>query len=262
MGKRPYVVRAFNTATLSDNKIHDDDVARRFGFSGGLVPGVDVYAYLTHVPAEVWGLEWLCRGTMRGRFLVPVYDGEEVVVTHEITGEDSMTLELRNGKGEVCAAGEATMPADAPSPPDPADWPDVVPPADPPHASAASLPVGAALALEPHTFRADRAGEYLADMRETLPFYAAEGVAHPGWLLRDANYVLARSVRLGPWIHVESVAQHHDTVRDGEAVSARALVTAEWERKGHRFVTLDVLVLADGRPVTRVAHTAIHTPRG
>ena len=37
----PYRVEAFNTAKASENKIHDDDVARRFGFGGGLVPGVD-----------------------------------------------------------------------------------------------------------------------------------------------------------------------------------------------------------------------------
>ena len=42
----PYRVSAFNTAHDSENKIHDDDVARRFGFQGGLVPGVEVYAYM------------------------------------------------------------------------------------------------------------------------------------------------------------------------------------------------------------------------
>ena len=76
----PYEVVAHNTATQSDNKIHDDEVARRFGFTGGLVPGVDVYAYLTHLPAETWGLDWLERGSMRGRFLTPVYEGETVTV--------------------------------------------------------------------------------------------------------------------------------------------------------------------------------------
>ena len=58
-----YVVKAYNTATESTNKIHDDDVARTYGFRGGLVPGVDVYAYLTHVPTERWG--W--RGWVTGR---------------------------------------------------------------------------------------------------------------------------------------------------------------------------------------------------
>lgn len=41
-----YRLVAFNTATDNDNKIHDDATARRFGFSGGLVPGVEVFAYM------------------------------------------------------------------------------------------------------------------------------------------------------------------------------------------------------------------------
>ena len=90
-----------------------------------------------------------------------------------------------------------------------------------------------------------KAHEYLADVRERARSTPSEGVAHPGWILRDANYVLSANVRLGPWIHVESVVQHHDVVRDGEEVTARALVTKEWEHKGHRFVELDVLHLAN-----------------
>ena len=43
-GLETYRVTAFNTAKQSENKMHDDTVARRFGFSGGLVPGVDVDA--------------------------------------------------------------------------------------------------------------------------------------------------------------------------------------------------------------------------
>ena len=39
----PHRVSAYNTAHDSENKIHDDATARRFGFGGGLVPGVDVY---------------------------------------------------------------------------------------------------------------------------------------------------------------------------------------------------------------------------
>ena len=98
-------------------------------------------------------------------------------------------------------------------------------------------------------------------MRETLPLYRTERVAHPGWLLRDANYVLSRNVRLGPWIHVESAAQHHHAVRDGDSVSTRAVVANEWEHKGHRFVTLDVAVIAAGVLAVRIAHTAIYAPR-
>ncbi len=35
--------------------MHDDTVARKFGFSGGLVPGVDVLAYMVHPPVAHWG---------------------------------------------------------------------------------------------------------------------------------------------------------------------------------------------------------------
>jgi hypothetical protein len=51
----PYRVEAFNASKEAENKIHDDTVARRFGFRGGLVPGVDVYAYMTHLPVLRWG---------------------------------------------------------------------------------------------------------------------------------------------------------------------------------------------------------------
>ena len=248
---------AFNTATASTNKIHDDAVAKQFGFRGGLVPGVDVYAYLTHPPAAAWGIAWLERGTMAARFGSPVYDGEPVAISPGEGG--SLTL---TSAGIDCATATATLPTGAPPPIDVVDWPEVAPAADPPPAAPEVLVPGTAFGLAPHTFHADRASEYLAAVREALPLYRDEGIAHPGWILRDANYVLSANVRLGPWIHVESSVQHLGVVRDGEEVSARAIVTGEWERKGHRFVRLDVLHLADGRPVGRTDHTAIYRPRG
>jgi len=254
----PRSIVAFNTATASANKIHDDEVARRFGFRGGLVPGVDVYAYLCHAPVARWGVDWLERGTMRARFHRPVYDGRRVELTEPEVGR----LELRDDEGALCADGSAGLPGEALEAPDPSAWPDVEQVDHPPPASPEVLVPGSALGLAPHTFRADHAGPYLDDVREDAPIFRDLGVAHPGWILRDANYVLSTNVRLGPWIHVESVVQHHAAVRDGETVSGRGLVTREWEHKGHRFVELDVLHLADGRPAARTTHTAIYRPRG
>lgn len=253
----PHRVVAFNTATASANKIHDDEVATRLGFRGGLVPGVDVYAYLCHPPAARWGLDWLRHGTMRARFHAPVYDGHEV----EVTSPDGTRLELRDGD-ELCADGAAEL-GDEPIPaPDPSEWPDVEQADDPPPAAPEVLVPGTAFGLAPHGFHAEPHAQYLADVRETLPLYHEDGIAHPGWILRDANYVLSTNVRLGPWIHVESEVQHHGVVEDGQVVGCRALVTHEWEHKGHRFVRLDVLHTADGRPVARTDHTAIYRPRG
>src|SRR5215472_17026857 len=96
---RPYRVEAFNTSRDSDNPIHDDAVARRFGFAGGLVPGDDVYSYMTHFPVARWGAAWLERGSAECRFLKPVYDGEPATVGAAET-EDGLDLTVEC-RGEV-----------------------------------------------------------------------------------------------------------------------------------------------------------------
>jgi hypothetical protein len=53
-----YRVKARNTSTNSENKIHDDATARRYGFRGALVPGVTVYAYLTEPVVAAFGPAW------------------------------------------------------------------------------------------------------------------------------------------------------------------------------------------------------------
>jgi acyl dehydratase len=254
-------VRAHNTATASANRIHDDDVARSLGFRGGLVPGVDVYAYLCHLPAERWGRAWLERGTITARFDSPVYDGDEVEALGTPAGEDALDLTLVDPSGTTCAVGRATLPATPPSPPSPDAWPAGPPPPDPPVAAPDTLE-GASFGSLEATFVAERAPEYLDDVGETLPLFRDEWLAHPGWLLRFANWVLVANVRLGPWIHVASTTQLLRPVAGGDRVETRALVTGVYERGGHRFVDLDVLQLVGGRPVARTAHTAIYRPRG
>ena len=49
--------------------------------------------------------------------------------------------------------------------------------------------------------------------------------------------------------------------KTGDELTARAKVTANYDRKGHRFVELDALVLANGAPVAHCWHIAITQPR-
>ncbi len=112
-GLQTYSVSAYNSSKSSENKIHDDTVARQFGFSGGLVPGVDVMAYMLHLPITRWGRDFLERGLIEARFLAPVYDGE----TTELTGNASdgiLTIEVKS-RGELCATGSAGLPTAAPA---------------------------------------------------------------------------------------------------------------------------------------------------
>lgn len=256
-----YTVEAFNTATDSTNKIHDDDVARTYGFHGGLVPGVDVFAYLTHEPVARWGRDWLGHGSITARLAKPVYDGQLVTVTaEEAPGDDQgLALAVVDPDGTTCATATATR---TPIPLRSVDGPPTAPePAERPPASPTSLAPGTVLGTIEEVFDASATAGYLTDVRETLPLYAAEGIAHPGWLLRYANAVLVRNVVLGPWIHVSSDVALLGVLGDGEPLRVRSVVLDEFERKGHRFVMLDVAIDSADRPIQRITHTAIHTPR-
>src|SRR6201997_2349566 len=107
-----YRVSAYNTSKLSENKIHDDTVARKYGFSGGLVPGVDVIAYMLHLPVAKWGRAFLERGLIEARFLKPVYDGEVAEVSAALEA-DGLTIEVQS-RGDLCATGTASLPTSAP----------------------------------------------------------------------------------------------------------------------------------------------------
>ena len=105
----PHRVSAYNTSKHSENKMHDDTVAKRYGFIGGLVPGVDVMAYMMHLPVAKWGRAFLERGLIEARFVKPVYDGELA----DVTGEESngvLAIQIES-RGELCATGTASLPA-------------------------------------------------------------------------------------------------------------------------------------------------------
>jgi acyl dehydratase len=253
-----YEVEAQNLSRSSENKIHDDAVARQFGFVGGLVPGVEVYAYACHLPVEVWGREWLKRGMMECRFAKPVYDGRIARVRAEPEG-DALIICVESD-GVICANATARM-AESAIPALEA-YPVLPLPGDRPPAEETSLAPGRMLGTVTRDMTEEDAEWYLDGIRETDPLYRNERVVHPGRILRLCNTALMDNVVLGPWIHVGSKVQHLSIARIGEALSVRARVAANYEKKGHRFVDLDTLVIAkDERPVAHVLHTAIYRLR-
>ena len=255
-------VAAYNLSAASENKIHDDVVAKRFSFEGGLVPGVEVYAYMTTLPVRKFGIDWLRGGYAECRFQKPVYDGRQAIVTGKADAKGGLSLTVTMDE-IVCATGHASLPPAAQSPPVAQLATAALPnEADRPDASPESLAPRRVLGTFETVFSDGENAAYLLDVREPLPIYAAEGITHPGLLLRLANRALGCNVRLGPWIHVGSTIRHHALARHGDRLAARAMVTAEYEHKGHRFAELDVLVTAnDQTSVARIHHTAIYRPR-
>ncbi len=252
MGALTTSIEAYNTAIDSTNRMHDDTVAQTYGFRGGLVPGVDVWAYMTQPCVDRWGERFLTGSTMEARFVSPVYDGEIV----EARLDDDGSLVLTGPDGTVRATGSASLggsPAVVAVPTAPRPRP--VPPA-----SAALLAPGTVLGTLEFVFRREHAALYLAEVRDQHDVYAGGAVCHPGFLARQANSALHLNVELGPWIHVGTRAHHRGVVRDGDVVEVRGRVAAEYERKGHRFVDLDVEVFANSVAVWSAFHTAIWQP--
>ncbi|HEU5193834.1 MAG TPA: hypothetical protein VFW70_03755 [Methylomirabilota bacterium] len=259
-----YRIKARNTSATSENKIHDDATARQYGFRGGLVPGVTVYAYLTEPLVAALGAAWLDRGTATVRFLRPVFEGEELAATGAVTARDARTVSAEvNGATPVeaqAATLAATLPSGMPTPVNlalyrAAPLPDPRPEATREHLTGLDI-----LGTPTHTYDEAAAAEWLEKVGDPLPLYRGrDGWVHPAYFLHQANQALRQNVRLGPWIHVGSVVRHLGGARIGETLAVRGRVRSVFEKKGREFVELDLVIVAGSRPrpVAHILHTAI-----
>ena len=260
-------VVAFNYAHDSDNKIHDDQVAKDFGFGGGLVPGVADYAYMTQPLVHELGSTWLERGWADVRFRSPVYEDDTVRACARVTGTDplELALELHDSGGVVCAAGTGGVLSSTDLESlsvEHLDYPrSPLPPYDErPAATLEHLHEGFAmgsLPIEPLD-RVDR--EALLDKyRDPLELYRRDDApVHPAFIPDAANSLLTSNVELGPWIHTGSRVQHVRGVSAGAQMELRGTVAASYERKGHDVVELQLgLFTRDDEVVALIRHTAI-----
>ncbi len=265
-----YHVRAHNTATESENKIHDDAVATQYGFRGGLVPGVIVYGYMTAPVVERYSLDWLQRGSMQVKFHQPFYEGDDVIVRAEVDADSSpvkIALTAARADETICATGLATVEDSShwlgqPSPATQAE-PDLPSLDARPLASLDSFEPGSRIGSVRETLDVKRCETELLDrIEEKLDIYrGADGVAHPAFLLGLCNQSLVRNYRLGPWIHTASEIKNWDVAHDKEEIAVSGLIRDAFERKGHEFVILDIQLTAGGRLIQQVRHSAIFRPR-
>jgi hypothetical protein len=255
-----YHVLAFNTAKASENKIHDDATAKRFGFSGGFVGGVNVYAYMVHQPVHVWGRAWLERGTGEARFAKPVYEGNVTEVS-AVQDADGMSLEV-NSLGVHCATGRAGLSAEVLPAPRLDDFKAVAPRVDRQPADETTLRVGDWLGMTPLSITPALHAQDLTDIRESDPLYEKERIVHPGTILRCCNWALTHNVILPAWIHMGSTVRNLGVAHVGDTLNVRACITKNYEHKGHKWVELDAMVVAnETTPIIRATHIAIYRPR-
>jgi len=259
-----YHVKARNTSSSSENKIHDEQFARRYGFRGALVPGVTVYAYLTRPLVAAFGAAWLERGTANVRFREPIHDGEEVGLAGVVTSRDAKgltaTVTATTAVGGECATLAATLPAGSPAPVNLAQYPVAPLPADRPPATREHFASLHALGTPINPYDDERQAEYLERVSNGLSIYrGARGFIHPAFFLDQANKALSQNVRMSPWIHVGSVVRHLGGAKVGETLSTRGKVRSLFEKEGREFVEADLVLVAGARrPIAHVLHTAIY----
>jgi hypothetical protein len=260
-----YQLTAFNFAEESINKIHSDEVAAEYGFNGGLVPGIAVYAYMTYPVVERLGLRWLERGTIISKFVKPIYTGDLVYVQVERgTGSDPNELEIQvlNDEGTLCAVGSAGVGPASAETPKAVDYPRrPLPETDQrTEARATNLPPGTHLgSLDFHMdFNAHESKVRNHYLDNLVVYKGPEAIYHPAYLLEQANYILMENVNLGPWIHTRSEVQNFSSHKVQDKLTIRGCVTGSYEKRGHELVDLDLAIFdSQDRGIANVKHTAI-----
>jgi len=266
MQLQAHTLTAHNDAAASANKIHDDTIAQQYGFRGGLVPGVSVYAYMTYPLVQNFGEAWLVRGTAQVQFAKPIYEGDQITVTGTVNtvaeSEMQFVLASTNAEGVACGIGTATLPAARSLSPDPAEIP--LGPRQAPRVPISwdAVVIDQPLPVLTLTVHQQDNEEYCHTHADDLALYrGATGFVHPGILLRQCNRIFSEHFILGPWIHVASDLTTYRPCQVGETLEIRGVPVQKFEKKGHEFVVLDILIRAAGEVVQRVKHTCIFCPR-
>ena len=235
---------ALNTAPDSENQIHSDDLAKRYGFKGGLVPGVTVSAYLLHPVIESSGMDWLEKGYANCKITSPLYDGENFEVVSEIPREGQTNTFLKNEDGKIIANAESKILENIPFKPKYRGDPLIQEEFKAPVASFAEwkkLKEEGCKAFKFH-WGGDKPLIYLSDEKK-LPLIlqpSKSGHANLSFLLGCANWILAGNAFMNPWVHLQTKSQNYKAVSLETALIAEMSVIDFYEKKGHEFIEVEV----------------------
>jgi hypothetical protein len=165
-------------------------------------------------------------------------------------------------QGVLCATGRAELPAALRPPPALADYKSVPVRSERAAATEQTLPVGEWLGMTPLAITDAFLAQEIQDAREADTIYAREKIVHPVTTLRCCNWALSHNVTLPAWIHMGSKVRNLGVAHAGDTLNVRARITQNYEHKGHKWVELDCLVVAnETTPVLQAMHIAIYRPR-
>lgn len=250
-----YSVQSFNDAQQSENRIHSDEMAQRFGFEGALVAGVVVFGHMTYLPVKLWGRNWLTNNQAEVKFLKPAYDGQLLDLRYEKHSRINETkcfnpsgvllAPMSDEQGEVEVNPKHNLaPSTSPIVREEISWDKLI----------IDQPAPA------FQWFADRENnDQLCDqLRDDQEIYIGDNpCVHPFWMLRQCNSAFSRSFILPAWIHVGSKMIFHQPLLVNQDIEVRMVPVKKWERKGHEFVTLYISFMVDDEVYVEVDHTSI-----
>ena len=254
MAASVYEVTARNFSTASENKMHSDEVAQKFGFRGALVPGVAVYGHLTYPLVEAFGDAWLGHSQAEVRLIKPAYHGDtlSVIMTAEDQGHH---VTCTNQDGALLATLRSLQPIDLPAAENWAQygrlktngrveiaWDNVIP-----NQLFPDFEV---------TLSQEMNRQYIEQIADPLEIYQ-QGRIHPHLLLSLANRALMEQYVMPAWIHVGSETRHRVLLMEGDTIRVRTAVQERWQKKGHEFIRIYIGYFRGTELAVDILHTAI-----
>lgn len=248
---------ARNFSHSSENRIHSDDIARTFGFTGALVPGVAVFGHMTYPLTNELGVGWLGHSHVGLRLLKPAYHGDQLAVTLDQIDDQTYRVECRNAAGVLLADLSVVLPLTLPPVDQRASMPGAPKAAEREEIRWGAIDIDVPFAAVDWMPNEADNRTYTEQLSDDLPVYRA-GIVHPHLIQHWCNHALVRRFVLPAWIHVGTDMTFRRILKVGDAVQIRAIPIEKWERKGHEFIKLYIAFMVDGAPAVEAVHTAIY----
>jgi len=257
-----FQILALNNAQTSENRIHSDDIAAKYGFEGALVSGANVFGYLSQPLVRHYRESWLSSGIVDVIFLKPAYQENLLTIkTEELSSEYSQRNHLTsayNEKDVLIAKLESWLPRQLPPINELADLYK-----EPAEVERKEIHWDLISINQPwpsyrwNPTEADNQERVRAQRDQAELYQGSKGFIHPYYLLEACNKALMRQFILPAWIHTGSRLVTRNPLQAGQEIEVRVVPTEKWKRKGHQFIQLYVAMLTQGEVAIEVEHTAI-----
>ena len=235
--------RAFNQVPDSVNKIHGDEIAKQYGFKGGLVPGATLSAYLVQPAIVAWGEEWLERGFAHVKVKSPVYHGEQFDI--QVVTENHTYAAQLYSQSKLCVEAEVSLNHTMPLAPQPRKCEFIDDNYQKPPATRQVMQEFLDNGCPAMRFKWNAEHEmaiYLAESTEMPALLQTDchvanalGKANMGFLLGCGNRHFAAVASMNPWVHLETKSQNFRAVDLNTRLVCEMELLELFNKKGHEF---------------------------